>query len=80
MNAKEALVDAFARVSLALATPSLTENEKMILEMVYLHGISVEDASKTLLMKQKEVRAYLYAAVDKATEPPKKLAALENCS
>lgn len=72
MDSREALIDAFVRVHLALHEPSLTENEKMVLEMVHLHSISVEDAAKTLLMKHKEIRAYLASALEKCCQPPKR--------
>lgn len=68
---REALVDVFTRVRIALTHPDISSNERAILEMEYISAYDEEDVRDSLCMTQREYRKTKSDALDKASIMPK---------
>lgn len=68
---RDLLVDAFTRVRIALAHPDLSDLERSVLQLSYVHGYDDEDSRSCLVMTQREYRRTRSEALDKACVMPK---------
>ena len=68
---RELLVDAFARVRIALQHPDLTDVERSILMAECVNGLDEDGVRASLLLTQREYRRVRGEALDRACVMPK---------